>query len=171
MSPADNRPLDAAVEDAIRALRHYVEVGRGVRAEFEPEQADLDPRVEQAAIDLGLVLGRLEDAFTDELGFMPTIEPTWDDDELVTSADGAAASRGLPGPVTADTFSLGLVVSTDLPGELDGPDPLDGVVGLLDEAAASLVDRLGDNGFLVTEYFVARGEHRPHDASGEAEDA
>ncbi|HEY9525030.1 MAG TPA: hypothetical protein VIR33_17465, partial [Thermopolyspora sp.] len=68
MSPADVEGLDAAVDDAIRALRHYVEVGRGVRAEFEPEQADLDPRVEQAAIDLGLVLGRLEDAFTDELG-------------------------------------------------------------------------------------------------------
>ncbi|GAB2685905.1 hypothetical protein [Thalassiella azotivora] len=150
--PTTGDDLDAAVEDAVAALRSYVTLARGVRGEFDPEQADLDPRVEESAVSLGLALGRLEDEFESTVGFVPTIEPMWEDDGGPVEDDEPEA---VP-PLAADAFSVGLVVGVD---EGRSPDQLDGVIEVLDEAAGDLVARLEADGFVVSEYFVARGEH------------
>lgn len=151
--------LDAALAQAVEALQQYVTVARGVRGEFDPEQADLDPRVEQAAIALGLALGRFEDEFEAEIGFVPTVEPAWagshDEDADDEGPEGGSAPDG-EGSLAADAFSMGMVVGAD---PTASGEQLDGVLGILDDAAGQLVDRLESEGYVVTRYFVARGEH------------
>jgi len=53
-----------------------------------------------------------------------------------------------------DGFSMGMVV-----GVSEGSiEQLDAVVGILDDAAGDLVGRLEAEGFVVTQYYVARGD-------------
>ncbi|MFP5346470.1 MAG: hypothetical protein ACLGIA_05540 [Actinomycetes bacterium] len=147
--------LDTSLEEVVDALRRYVAVARGVRAEFDPEQADLDPRVEEATVALGLALGRFEDDIDSEVGFVPTLQPMWErddtDDDLSADEDDTDGAALL----TADEFSVGLVVGVESPAP---PEALDRVLGIVDDAASALVDKLEREGYVVTEYFVARGE-------------
>lgn len=139
---------DAAVDEVTERIRTYLEIARGVRAEFSPEQADLDPRVENASRDLGLALGRFEGAFEAELGFVPEVGAIWD-------APPVDVEPTQPGTLLADQFSVGMVV-----GVADGtsPDALDAVLPIIDDATSQLVERLWGQGFEVTEFFVARGD-------------
>lgn len=142
--------VDRGIDEVARGLRAYVDVARGVRAEFSPEQADLDPRVEDAARELGFALGRFEDAFEGELGFVPEVGAVWASEPL---ADDDPEQP--PIELLVDEFRVGMVV-----GVVDGasPDSLDAVLPIIDDATSALVDRLWDQGFSVTEFFVSRGE-------------
>ena len=141
--------VDAAVDEMATRMRSYVQVARGVRAEFSPEQADLDPRVEDATRELGFALGRFEDAFQSELGFVPVVDTVWD----ARIEDGEP--EGPPVELLIDEFRVGMLVAA-----ADGasPDALDAVLPIIDDATSQLVDRLWDQGFTVTEFFVSRGE-------------
>jgi hypothetical protein len=156
---SDQNPgdVDRSVDEVARHLRAYVEVSRGVRSEFSPEQADLDPRVEDAARELGFALGRFEDAFEGELGFVPEVGAAWVSEPLADEPEQP------PTELLVDEFRIGMVV-----GVADGtsPDALDAVLPIIDDATSSLVDRLWDHGFNVTEFFVSRGEDSSLDDLG-----
>lgn len=143
-------PVDRVVGEVTQRMRAYVEVSRGVRAEFEPTQADLDPRVEDAARELGFALGRFEDAFENELGFLPEVGSIWGGDDDVDDEPEQP-----PVELAVDEFRVGMVVGTT---DGSSPDALDAVLPIIDDAATQLVDRLGDQGFTVTEFFVSRGD-------------
>ncbi len=155
--------LDQAVARVVDALQQYVAVARGVRGEFAEDQAMIDPRVDSAYETLGLALGRLEDEFEDEFGFTASVEPLWEgeetddeDDEDVDFSVTASADEDLDGAelLALDGFSMGMVV-----GVSEGSvEQLDAVVGILDDAAGELVGRLEAEGFVVTQYYVARGD-------------
>lgn len=149
--------VDAGVADVARRLDAYVAVARGVRAEFSPEQADLDPRVEDAARELGFALGRFEDAFEGELGFVPEVGAAWSSEPLVDAPEQP------PIELLVDEFRIGMVV-----GVADGtsPEALDAVLPIIDDATTVLMDRLWDQGFSVTEFFVSRGEDSSLDDLG-----
>ena len=161
-SASSGASLDEAVARVVDALHQYVAVARGVRSEFAKDQAGIDPRVDSAYEALGLALGRLEDEFEDELEFPAQIEPLWDGgDEDEDSDDDEPSVLGvldedLDGAelLALDGFSMGMVV-----GVSEGTvDQLDAVVGILDDAAGELVGRLEAEGFVVTQYYVARGD-------------
>jgi hypothetical protein len=162
-SASSGAPLDEAVTRVVDALKQYVAVARGVRGEFAQDQAMIDPRVDSAYETLGLALGRLEDEFEDEFGFAASVEPLWEgeetdeleDDDVDLSA-ATAADEDLDGAelLALDGFSMGMVV-----GVSEGSiEQLDAVVGILDDAAGDLVGRLEAEGFVVTQYYVARGD-------------
>lgn len=155
-SGSTSSPLDQAVAGVVDALHQYVAVARGVRGEFAKDQAGIDPRVDSAYETLGLALGRLEDEFEAELGFPASVEPLWEDEEDDVAFSATAASdEDLDGAelLALDPFSMGMVV-----GVSEGSvEQLDEVVGILDDAAGELVSRLEAEGFVVTQYYVARG--------------
>jgi hypothetical protein len=147
----------------VDALQQYVAVARGVRSEFAQDQAMIDPRVDSAYETLGLALGKLEDEFENEFGFAASVEPLWEgeetdeleDDDVDLSA-ATATDENLDGAelLALDGFSMGMVV-----GVSEGSvEQLDAVVGILDDAAGELVGRLEAEGFVVTQYYVARGD-------------
>jgi hypothetical protein len=155
--------LDQAVARVVDALQQYVAVARGVRGEFAQDQAMIDPRVDSAYEKLGLALGKLEDEFEDEFGFAASVEPLWEGEEPDEEADedvdfsaAGASDEHLDGAelLALDGFSMGMVV-----GVSEGSiEQLDAVVGILDDAAGDLVGRLEAEGFVVTQYYVARGD-------------
>ncbi len=160
-SGSTSSPLDQAVAGVVDALHQYVAVARGVRGEFAKDQAGIDPRVDSAYETLGLALGRLEDEFEAELGFPASVEPLWegedgDEEDDVAFSATAASDEDLDGAelLALDGFSMGMVV-----GVSEGSvEQLDAVVGILDDAAGELVGRLEAAGFVVTQYYVARGD-------------
>ena len=149
--------MDRSVEEVAQRLRTYLEVARGVRQEFSPEQADLDPRVEDAARELGFSLGRFEDAFSGELGFVPEVGASWAAEPISDEPEQP------PIELLVDEFRVGMVV-----GVADGtsPEALDAVLPIIDDATSALVDRLWEHGFSVTEFFVSRGEDASLDDLG-----
>jgi hypothetical protein len=134
--------LERSVDDAIDALRRYVAVARGVRSEFVPEQVPLDPRMEEAAVALGLALGRFEEAFESELGFAPPVEPFLDAQDELLDDDTE---------VDADTFNLNVEIGFE-PGA--APTRMDDVVGILQQVTDDLVERLEGDGYVVSQYSV-----------------
>lgn len=147
MSDSTGTGLDTAVDEVARRMRTYVEVARGVRAEFSPEQADLDPRVEDVGDELGRALRRFTDAFEAELGFIPHLETVYDN-----GPTGDDPSDPLV-ELAVDEFRVALIVGV----EGGKPDALDTVLPIIDDATNDLVHQLLEQGFEVPTFSVSRG--------------
>ncbi|MGH8867854.1 MAG: hypothetical protein ACRDYU_07645 [Actinomycetes bacterium] len=155
--------LHALVTAYATALHYYVDVAVGVRGESSgAAEAVEDPRLEVAAREAALALGRLEDACTEQLGLTADVGMAWVADDLAAEATAGATvlSEGAEDEddVPADSFHLHFAVVAT-PGSSE--EALDGVLEIVEEAGYEIVTRLEDAGYEVPELGIARGEPEP----------
>jgi hypothetical protein len=164
--------LHTLVDEYTRALHHYVDVAAGVRAESSgPAEAGEDPRLEVAAREAALAMGRLEDACTSGLGLTADVGMAWVEDTVEGTApdvlspeepvgEDAAVVHPDDEDLVADAFHLHFAVLAALG---PGGDPLDGVLEVVEEAGYEVVTRLEEAGYEVPEFGISRGDPEPFD--------
>ena len=130
--------LHALVDEMSRALHSYVDVAVGVRAEFDAETADDDPRVELAEAAIERLNTAFDEQFESDLGMTSAhTSYAWDEESEDEEDD-------------SEYESLQLEMMLERAGHTDAE--LDEALELLDTAAQSLAQMLESRGFEVPQW-------------------
>ncbi len=152
----DPAPLHSLVDQITAALHAYVDVAVGVRAEFDAETADDDPRVEAAEQTIEKLNTAFDEVFESSLGMTSGHTGYWweegDDDEDDEDESPHEALR--------------LEMLVERGDHTD--DAFDDVLTLLDDSAQRLAEELEQRGFVVPQW--ACGHERYADDEDDKDD-
>lgn len=150
----DPASLHTLVDELSAALHAYVDVAAGVRAEFDAETADDDPRVELAEAAVQRLNTAFDERFESDLGMTSAhTSYSWDDAEDEDD--------------DTEYESLQLEMMLGRAGHTE--DDLDEALELLDEAAQSLAQQLESRGFEVPQWACSHERYLDEDELDDGE--
>lgn len=152
----DPGPLHALVDQITAALHAYVDVAAGVRAEFDADTADDDPRVEAAEQRIERLNTTFDDVFETTLGMTSGHTGYWWDEDEEEEDDVEDSPH--------EALHLEMLVER---GE-HADEAFDDVLTLLDESAQQLAQTLEERGFVVPQW--ACGHERYVDSVDDEDD-
>ncbi|MGP7960544.1 hypothetical protein ACTVCO_06990 [Sanguibacter sp. A247] len=148
----DASELHAHIESLTAALHRYVDLAVGARAEFDAATVEVDPRIEAAEDEIGLINAEISRIFDADLGLVSghTTE-AWDGREVPFLLDEDDDDEDTPGATVID---ISLTVA---PGPLHtGADPLERALEIVENAADDVTATLEDAGYTVDGWSVSR---------------